>query len=49
MALGVEFWVRAAVLLSFMLVTVLVSHTPEPASDTKVDDEDVLYALSFWC
>ncbi len=49
MALGVEFWVRAAVLLSFLLVTVLVSHAPEQTSDTQIDDEDLLYAMSFWC
>ncbi len=49
MELGAEFWVRAAVLLSLLLITVLASGTPEQTGDTPTADEDLLYALSFWC
>ncbi len=45
MALGVEFWVRSAVLLSFLMMLLLTNDS----EGTPVEDDDVLYALSFWC
>jgi len=45
MAVGVEFWVRSAVLLSLLVGLLLANGS----GATPAEDDDVLYALSFWC